>query len=290
MAIWQYDFMVVPRDELAEALGTLPKRMTTEQFSHMQWWQAHQPVAGYQDLFSKWRPQIESWMPELHIWGDEQSDRIDVTASAGGHVRHIEFRFELRSINIRFVTLISDFARKSNCVLVSAHSMSVVEPLRRDILTHLAKSPGANNVWDQIFGGPSSGSSKYHPKLFLSHSSMDKSFVSRLAVDLASRKVPVWFDSWELKVGDSLTTKIAEGIEGSGYLAVVLSKSSVKSPWVQKELNAGLALELRNRNVFVLPILLDDCERPIFLLDKVYADFRISYESGFSSLMDAVVD
>ena len=35
----------------------------------------------------------------------------------------------------------------------------------------------------------------------------------------------------------------------------------------------------------MLPILIEDCEVPLFLRDKVYADFRIDYETGLHTLL-----
>ena len=62
--------------------------------------------------------------------------------------------------------------------------------------------------------------------LFLAHASPDKEFVRRLAVDVAHRGVPVWFDEWEIGVGDSIVDRISSGIDGSGWLAVILSVAS----------------------------------------------------------------
>lgn len=56
------------------------------------------------------------------------------------------------------------------------------------------------------------------PSLFLSHSSADKTFVEKLAKDLEGVGVNVWFDKWEIKVGDSLTGKIEEGLQANDYL------------------------------------------------------------------------
>jgi TIR domain len=121
--------------------------------------------------------------------------------------------------------------------------------------------------------------------IFLCHSSADKEFVRRLASDLARQGFPVWLDEWELNVGDSLNTKIGSAIIQSGWFAVVLSKNSAKSRWVQKELNAALAHELAKSQTFILPLLLEDCEVPPFLLDKVYADFRGSYQIGLGGVV-----
>ena len=121
--------------------------------------------------------------------------------------------------------------------------------------------------------------------VFISYSSKDRSFVERLATDLRSRGLYVWFDQWELKVGDSLIEKINAGITSQDYLVVVLSKTSVRSQWVMKELNAALMRELNERRVVVLPILIEDCAIPPLLSDKVYADFRSDYSLGLNKLL-----
>jgi hypothetical protein len=122
--------------------------------------------------------------------------------------------------------------------------------------------------------------------LFISYSSKDAEFVTKLAKDLQSRGVSVWWDKWMMKVGDSLHKKIQEGITNSALLCVVLSPYSVSSPWVEKEMNSALMKELEQREVFVLPILYKECQIPLFLKDKLYADFRSSYEIGLSALLE----
>lgn len=125
-------------------------------------------------------------------------------------------------------------------------------------------------------------------KIFLSHSSEDKPFVEKLAKDILGLKIDVWLDKWEIKVGDSLINKIEEGLESSDYLIIVLSKNSVKSAWVKKELNAILCDEIYSNTIKILPVLIDDCTIPIFLKEKRYADFRDDYDQGFQDLLGAV--
>jgi TIR domain len=125
--------------------------------------------------------------------------------------------------------------------------------------------------------------------VFLSHNHGDKEFVRRLATDLRDAGVPVWLDEWELRVGDSLVDRIESGIAQAGYLAVVLSPRSVGSAWVKRELNAALAEEIRRRGVFILPILIEDCDLPLFLRDKMYADFRRDYAEGLGAIMRVVL-
>ena len=128
----------------------------------------------------------------------------------------------------------------------------------------------------------------HNKRLFISYSSKDREFVSRIASDLKSYGVDVWWDKWEMKVGDSINKKIQEGISSAGWLAVILSPNSVKSPWVEREISAALVRELELKDVFVLPILHEDCEIPLFLRDKVYADFRQSFAEGLGMLLARV--
>lgn len=65
----------------------------------------------------------------------------------------------------------------------------------------------------------------------------------------------VWYDDFELRVGDSLRKKIDEGLGKSRYGIVVLSPNFFDRPWPQAELD-GLAgrQNAEGRNV-ILPVL-----------------------------------
>lgn len=120
---------------------------------------------------------------------------------------------------------------------------------------------------------------------FICYSHRDSSFVDRLVEDLERERIKIWIDKWEIRVGDSLLDKISEGIEKNDYLITVLSKASVRSNWVRKELNAALMKELYIKSVVVLPVLLQECKIPLLIADKKYADFRQSYEAGLTELL-----
>lgn len=125
--------------------------------------------------------------------------------------------------------------------------------------------------------------------VFISHASEDKTFVERLAHDLIVRGVQVWYAEWEIKVGESIVQKVNEGIDSSGSLLVVLSEASTRSAWVSRELSAALMLELERKNVFVLPVRLDDAPVPTLLKDKLYADFRKAYDAGLDRLLGSLI-
>jgi hypothetical protein len=77
-----------------------------------------------------------------------------------------------------------------------------------------------------------------------------------------------------MQLGDSLREKLGESIRDSAWFIVLLSRSSENSQWCKHELYVALDLELRDRKLKVVPVLVDDVGIPILLRDKVYADFR----------------
>jgi hypothetical protein len=126
------------------------------------------------------------------------------------------------------------------------------------------------------------------PRIFISHSSQDKSFTDRLASDLKQAELYVWYDTWEIEPGTSIVSNINTGLQDSDYLVVVFSPNSVSSTWVQQELNAALMTELDQGNIIVLPILYQTCTIPPLLSDRLWVDFRNDYQSGLKMLLDVI--
>jgi len=120
--------------------------------------------------------------------------------------------------------------------------------------------------------------------IFISYSQKDKSFVDTLARKLVASRHHIWMDRWELNVGDSLIDKIQSVLTTATAIVVVLSKNSIDSAWCKKELNAGLFRELEEKRVLLMPCLIEDCAIPLFLKEKLYADFRTSHDDAFDLL------
>ena len=80
---------------------------------------------------------------------------------------------------------------------------------------------------------------EYQYDVFLSHASEDKEDVARpLALLLHERGLRVWFDEFELKIGDNLVAKLNAGISGSRFGILVLSKDFFGKDWTNYELDA----------------------------------------------------
>ena len=71
--------------------------------------------------------------------------------------------------------------------------------------------------------------------VFLSHSAKDKPVVRDVAERLKKDGLRVWFDEWELRPGDSIPSKIEEGLERSRVMVLCMSANAFGSDWAQLE-------------------------------------------------------
>ncbi|ELQ6127167.1 toll/interleukin-1 receptor domain-containing protein [Cronobacter sakazakii] len=123
--------------------------------------------------------------------------------------------------------------------------------------------------------------------VFLSHNSKDKPFVRKLAESLRSEGHVVWIDEAEINIGDSLIEKIREGLDKVDYVAAILSKNSVESAWVQRELDISSNREIAEKRVILLPLMLQHVDLPGFLMGKRYGDFTSeeAYDHSLQELL-----
>jgi hypothetical protein len=90
--------------------------------------------------------------------------------------------------------------------------------------------------------------------VFISHASEDKDEIVRpLAHALQREGLSVWYDEFELKIGDSLRRKIDKGLANSKFGIVVLSKEFIRKGWTNYELD-GIITKAVTGEQIILPI------------------------------------
>ena len=90
--------------------------------------------------------------------------------------------------------------------------------------------------------------------VFISHASEDKDDVVRpLSIALKEKGLSVWYDEFELKIGDSLRRKIDVGLSKSNFGIVVISRDFIKKGWTNYELD-GLITRSISGEQQLLPI------------------------------------
>lgn len=90
--------------------------------------------------------------------------------------------------------------------------------------------------------------------VFISHAAEDKDAVVRpLANALHDAGLRVWFDDFQLRIGDSLRRRIDEGVANSRFGIVVLSQAFFGKGWTNYELD-GLVTRTLTGEQILLPI------------------------------------
>jgi len=93
---------------------------------------------------------------------------------------------------------------------------------------------------------------------FISYSTKDKTFAERLYADLQSRGVRCWLAEKDLAVGAKIRVALDDAIREHEKVLLLLSRNSVASAWVEKEVETALEHERSEGRTVLLPVMLDD--------------------------------
>jgi hypothetical protein len=107
-----------------------------------------------------------------------------------------------------------------------------------------------------------------HLSCFISHSSKDNAFVQKLYSDLQRNGVRCWYAPEDLKIGQKIRPGIDDAIRVHDKLLLVLSKSSVGSDWVEKEVETAFEKERVEQKTVLFPVRLDET---VFETDVAWA-------------------
>ncbi len=112
----------------------------------------------------------------------------------------------------------------------------------RQVITSSSRLSHINNPESEIESIKNKNESNRKFDVFICHASEDKDFASPLVLQLRDLGLKVWYDDFELKIGDSLHKKIDAGLDESRYGVVILSPNFFKkNGWTQRELGGLIA-------------------------------------------------
>lgn len=134
---------------------------------------------------------------------------------------------------------------------------------------------------DTMLSGDSENIHKEYD-VFISHASEDKDEVVRPLVHaLQTNGLRVWYDEFEMKIGDSLRRKIDKGLVNSKFGVVVLSKDFIKKGWTNYELD-GIITKVTTGEQVILPIWHNITKREVIDFSPSLADKLARNTSSFT--------
>lgn len=93
-------------------------------------------------------------------------------------------------------------------------------------------------------------------QVFISYSSKDKEDVKALIPYLNGIDLPVWFDEYNISIGQSITEGVQSGIQQSEMVIFWVTKNFLESRWCRTEMNAFIKKMIEEDNILFL--MLDD--------------------------------
>ena len=106
-------------------------------------------------------------------------------------------------------------------------------------------------------------------QVFISYSTKDKEDVRKLIPYLNGIDLPVWFDEYNISVGQSITQSVQKGIEQSEMVIFWVTNNFIESNWCSTEMNAFVK-KMIEEGTLIFIMLDDDVEikaLPLFLRD-----------------------
>lgn len=116
--------------------------------------------------------------------------------------------------------------------------------------------------------------------LFISYSSVDKDWASKLAAAIEGNKdgapLHVYFAEWDLPPGGIIPQELENALDDSRHIGLILSPESLASGWVSLERAAAICRDPAAHSQTLIPLLRRDCAVPSLLSTLKYIDFRRS--------------
>jgi hypothetical protein len=133
-------------------------------------------------------------------------------------------------------------------------------------------------------------------KVFISHSHSDEKLARKVATILTDSGLEVWDDRREIMPGDNWAAKVAQALEESDAMVVLLTPDALRSSWVRREIEYALGEKgYSNR---LIPVLVGPQEKlleadlPWILqrLPGVKLDELDSEEEGLRQIAQAILE
>jgi hypothetical protein len=124
------------------------------------------------------------------------------------------------------------------------------------------------------------------PEVFLSYCAEDAIACDRIEQALTAAGCTIWRDQGSMAPGRSWVRCIFAGISSADFVIPLLSESSLRSPWVEREVDTALAKSMiRGSELAIVPVVLERVQIP----DELVVLPCIDFSSDFSAGLDALV-
>jgi hypothetical protein len=128
------------------------------------------------------------------------------------------------------------------------------------------------------------------PRVFLSHSKKDISFIQRLCDDLRRCQVEPWLDEYEIRHGQPWLDAIFEdGMPACDAVIAYVTRNSITSAVVRKEIDVGILRKLSDSHIAFLPYVRQSALRSELRADLQALQTTEWNDDNYSEILPRVV-
>jgi len=95
-------------------------------------------------------------------------------------------------------------------------------------------------------------------KVFISHAHTDEPLVKKVAAALEDAGLEVWDDTREIMPGDNWANKVAQALQESEAMVVLLTPDALRSNWVRRDIEYALGAQGYRKRL--IPVFVGDPE------------------------------
>jgi hypothetical protein len=143
--------------------------------------------------------------------------------------------------------------------------------------------------WKHLRGQHSISPPPPRPRVFISYRKGRESVAEAIAHRLGREGFDPWFDPWDINAGDSLPGKIEEGLDSSVAFVALVTGDYQEGRWATEELESAIHRRIEE-GYPIIPVLLEDCEKPQLIRHLVHVDLRDRNPQMFESKMAELID
>ncbi|SEV93368.1 toll/interleukin-1 receptor domain-containing protein [[Clostridium] fimetarium] len=124
--------------------------------------------------------------------------------------------------------------------------------------------------------------------VFISHNHFNKEIAREIGLLFAAQNINVWFDEWNIAPGESIPSKVNNGLEICTHFLLLWSEKASKAPWVKAETNAIIGRMLSTDGVKFIPVMLDSTPLPTIISSYKYIKYGSGTEKDKSKIVQSV--
>lgn len=147
MATWQFKIELIPRQWAEGSEGEIEALYDSEGYDSTSTWVQYPPTIDVESLIERIMPKGKSWHSDLHAWGDEERNDIQIWYK-GGKLECLVVRLDLRENMDNLLAKIADLAKTLDCLIFVPEFKTIINPTVSELGKAAAQSNAARFVKD----------------------------------------------------------------------------------------------------------------------------------------------